>query len=106
MPIENPLVFYSRYAAEILLKARRYLKVYRACKAIYEQVMAAPDRLTYTDRAIEPVRDDEFETLDLYHETRGGEAALARKRRDDEIRVQTLRNIAGAPGPVAVEPAR
>ena len=71
MPIENPLVFYSRYAAEILLKARRYLKVYRACKAIYDEVMAAPDRLTYTDRAIEPVRYDEYETLDLYRRATG-----------------------------------
>ena len=29
---------------------------------------------------------DEFERLSLYHETTGGEAALARKRRDDTIR--------------------
>jgi len=94
LPIENPLVFYPRYAAEILSKAWRYLKVYRECKAIYDEIIAAPDRLTYTDRAIEPVRDDEFETLDLYHDTRGGEAALARKRRDDEIRMHAGRNVA------------
>jgi hypothetical protein len=97
MPIENPFVFYSRYAAEILLKAKRYLSVYRECKAIFEDVMAEPDRLTYSDRAIEPVRDDEFETLDLYHETRGAEAALARKRRGDEIRDHVARNSASAP---------
>src|SRR4029077_14551620 len=30
---------------------------------------------------------DEFERLSLYHETTGGEAALARMRRDDAIRV-------------------
>ena len=48
--------------------------------------MAAPDRLTYTDLAIAPPRENELETLDLYHATSGGEAALARKRRDDAIR--------------------
>ena len=48
--------------------------------------MAAPDRWTYTDLAIAPPRADEFEALDLYHATSGGEAALARKRRDDAIR--------------------
>ena len=48
--------------------------------------LAAPDRWTYTDLAIAPPAADEFEALDLYHATRGGEAALARKRRDDAIR--------------------
>ena len=48
--------------------------------------MAAPDRWTYTDLAIAPPLADEFDTLDLYHATSGGEAALARKRRDDAIR--------------------
>jgi hypothetical protein len=39
--------------------------------------------------AIAPPRADEFEALDLYHETTGGEAALARKYRDDGIRTRT-----------------
>jgi hypothetical protein len=49
-------------------------------------VLAAPDRWTYRDVAITPTENDEFERLSLYHETTGGEAALARKRRDDVIR--------------------
>jgi hypothetical protein len=51
-------------------------------------VLAAPDRWTYSDLAIAPPRADEFDTLDLYHVTSGGEAALARKRRDVAIRAQ------------------
>src|SRR4029078_9899565 len=54
--------------------------------AIYrtpEQGIAA---WTYRDVAITPPEKDEFERLSLYHETTGGEAALARKRRDDVIR--------------------
>ena len=49
-------------------------------------MLAAPDRWTYQDVAITPPKHDEFERLSLYHETTGGEAALARKRRDDTIR--------------------
>jgi hypothetical protein len=41
--------------------------------------------MTYTDLAITPPRDDEFDALDIYH-TRGGEDAVARKYRDDAIR--------------------
>jgi hypothetical protein len=57
---------------------------------MFNDVMAAPDRWTYSDLAITPPRDDEFETLDLYHATAGGEAALARKDRADEIRAGTF----------------
>ena len=51
-----------------------------------KQVLAAPDRWTYSDLAISPPREDELDTLDLYHATSGGEAALARQRRHDAIR--------------------
>ena len=42
--------------------------------------------MTYTDLAIAPPKSDEYDALDLYHATRGGEAAVARKYRDDAIR--------------------
>ena len=85
MPRENPLVFYPRFAGETVSKLWRYYKVYRICKKILDEMLAAPDRLTYTDLAIAPPSDDEFDALDMYH-TRGGEDAVARKHRDDAIR--------------------
>ena len=54
--------------------------------AILKEVLTAPDRWTYTDLAISPSLQNEFDTLDLYHATNGGEAAVTRKRRDDAIR--------------------
>ena len=51
-----------------------------------KEVLEAPDRSTYSDLAIEPPRDDEFEQLSLYHATSGGEAALKRKALGDSIR--------------------
>ena len=84
--IESPFVFYPRYAVETLKKLWGYWRVYRQAKATLAEVMAAPDRWTYTDLAIAPPSENELDTLDLYHATSGGEAALARKRRDDAIR--------------------
>jgi len=52
-------------------------------------VLRAPDRWTYTDLAIAPPGDDELDTLDLYQATSGGEAAVARVRRDDAARART-----------------
>jgi hypothetical protein len=88
LPLESPFVFYPRYLAEIVVKAWRYWSVYRRARAILKEVLAAPDRRTYTDLSIMPSREDEFDRLDLYHATRGGEAAVARKRRDDALRAR------------------
>jgi hypothetical protein len=87
MKIENPLAFYPRYAWETVSKLFAYLRLYRELKAILDESVAAPDRWTYTNAAIAPQQPDEFERLSLYHDTTGGEAALARKRREDAIRV-------------------
>jgi hypothetical protein len=86
LPRENPFIFYPRYMGETVTKLWRYFSAYRECKAILNKVLSAPDRWTYTDLAIEPPRADEFEALDLYHATAGGEAALARKYRGDAVR--------------------
>jgi Radical SAM superfamily len=85
--LENPILFYARYWGGTALKAWRYLKVYRRTKAMLDAALKAPDRWTYSDLAIAPPKADEFDALDLYHSTAGGEAALGRKYRDEAIRV-------------------
>jgi hypothetical protein len=90
MNVESPLVFYPRYGWETLKKVWGYLRVYRKLNAILKETLAAPDRWTYSDIAIAPLQQDEFERLALYHATTGGEAALARKRREDAIRAGHL----------------
>jgi hypothetical protein len=89
LPVESPFVFYPRYVGETLLKAWRYWSVYRQSKAILSDVLTAPDRVTYTDVAIAPPKADEFEDLNLYNATSGGDAAVARKQRHDTIRLKT-----------------
>jgi hypothetical protein len=86
MALEIPTVFYARYAAETALKAWRYLRLYRAAMRDLRQVLRAPDRWTYTDTAIAPAQADELDRLDLYHATSGGEAAVARVRREAAAR--------------------
>src|SRR6516225_11131498 len=78
LPRENALAFYPRYLAQTAVKAWRYWRTYRQCKSILDEVLRSPERSMYTDLAIATPREDEFEALDLYHATNGGEAALAR----------------------------
>jgi hypothetical protein len=86
MKIENPLIFYPRYVWQTLVKARHYLAVYLKTGAMVKAIENSPERWNYTDLAIAPPQADEFEALELYHATNGGEDALARKRRDEVIR--------------------
>ena len=86
LPRENPLAFYTKYWGGMAVKAVQYLRVYLRCKAMLKKALKAPDRWTYSDIAIAPPKADEFETLEMYHATAGGEAALKRKLRDDNIR--------------------
>ncbi len=87
--LESPLVFYPRYWGGTAIKAAKYLRFFLSSRTILKEVMEAPDRYAYTDLAIAPPKDDEFEALELYHATAGGEAALDRKKLGDSIRSKT-----------------
>jgi len=85
LPIENPLVFYTTLLRDNLRKLRRYWATYRLYQSILKEVKADPNRASYTDIALHPISEED-EALELFHATRGGEAALARKHRGDAIR--------------------
>ena len=97
----EPVRVLSALWGETADQACQYWSVYRRARRILDEVLTAPDRWTYTDLAIAPPQEDEFEALDLYHATSGGEAALARKRRDDAIRVETDAHRHAAPAEAA-----
>jgi Radical SAM superfamily len=97
LPRENPVAFYTNYWGGMALKAVQYLRVYLRCKAMLKAALAAPDRWAYSDLAIAPPKADEFEALEMYHATAGGEEALKRKKRDDAIRARTDAHGEAAP---------
>ena len=86
LPRESPFLFYPRYVGEHVAKFFRYLRTNLQAQSILKEVLAAPDRWTYSDTAIAVPDRNEFEILDLYQATSGGKAALARKHRDDAVR--------------------
>ncbi len=92
--LESPLTFYPRYWGGTAIKATKYLSFFLKTRRILKEVLEAPDRYAYTDLAIAPPKDDEFEALELYHATTGGEAALARKKLGDSIRAGALATAA------------
>ncbi len=96
LPLESPLVFYPRYWGETAIKAVKYLRFFLRTRGLLKEALEAPDRYAYTDLAIAPPKEDEFEALELYHATSGGEAALDRKKLGDSIRAAAPPTAAAA----------
>jgi radical SAM superfamily enzyme YgiQ (UPF0313 family) len=61
LPIENPVVFYPKYFIESLIKQLRWITLYSRLRLIYRRVKLDPNKLQYTDLALEPVTDHEEE---------------------------------------------
>ena len=97
LPLESRFLFYPRYWLGTAVKAVRYARIYRRCKKMLDAALKAEDRWTYSDLAISAPKADEFDALDLYHATTGGEAALKRKYRDEAIRAKTQTHDGAAP---------
>ncbi|MEA3003124.1 MAG: hypothetical protein QOH81_1912 [Sphingomonadales bacterium] len=82
---EPALLFYPRYALESVVKAFRYWRGFRKQAAVIRRVLADPARYDYTDLSLQPPAAEDFETLDLFQETTGGVAAVAKKLKQDSM---------------------
>src|SRR6185436_4563182 len=90
LPIEPAWLFYPKFAWESARKALSYWRGFRREKALLKRVLNDPDRHDYSDLATRPLGHNELESLDLFHETRGGEEAVEKQRRQDAL-VESVR---------------
>jgi hypothetical protein len=81
LPIENPLLFYPRYAAELIAKHVRIGRVAWRMARVRRDLKRDPRARHYTDTALTPVADDEIETLEMFNVTTAARAAAERGRR-------------------------
>jgi hypothetical protein len=79
MPLESPFVFYSRYAWEILSKHVRLGLMYWQHWRTLRRVERDPG--SYTDVAMTPVQDSEFEEMQMYTATPAAKFAVEKLRR-------------------------
>jgi hypothetical protein len=81
LPLESPVVFYSRYAAEIARKAALLAKRWRHLKGIVRRVEADPRAKFYMDGALTPVAEEDSEHMELYTQNDAARVAVERERR-------------------------
>ena len=93
---EPALLFYPKFAAESVRKAWSYWRGFRRAKGLLKRIVEDPARRTYEDLATRPLDDNELKALDLFHETRGGEAAVAKMARQEALIEQVKATHAAA----------
>jgi radical SAM superfamily enzyme YgiQ (UPF0313 family) len=77
-PIENPLVFYPRYAADLVWKHMRLARQIWRLGRFRQKLKRDLNARNYTDLALTPVRDDEFETYEMFSPAKAREEHLVK----------------------------
>ena len=80
LPLESPLVFYPRRLWEILSSYLPFGWYWLRMQLLRKRIQNDPRAKEYTDLALTPVVEAEDEELELFAETDGGEAAVAKAK--------------------------
>jgi hypothetical protein len=79
MPLENPLLFYTRYAWEILHKHLRFAamvwRYHRICRRVER------NDSPYMDLALTPAKTEDMDALDIFTVTTGSQATVEKEKR-------------------------
>ena len=86
LPIESPFLFYPRYAWESLTKVLRLLWLVWTTSRMRARVKNDPKRREYTDLALSPVTDDDYDKLELFTVSSVARAEVEKKRQLDAKR--------------------
>jgi hypothetical protein len=81
LPLESPIVFYGRYAAEIARKAGQLAKRWLHLKSIVRKIETDPHAKLYMDAALTPVAEEDSEHMELYTQNDAARVAVERERR-------------------------
>jgi hypothetical protein len=81
LPIESPIVFYAKYAADIARKVTIVARRWRHLTRILNKVEADPDAKLYMDEALTAVAEEDAEHMELYTQNVAARTAVERERR-------------------------
>jgi radical SAM superfamily enzyme YgiQ (UPF0313 family) len=95
LPIENPITFYAKYAAEIARKATLLAMSWRDLKSIVKKIEADPKAKDHMDEALTAVADEDSEHMGLYNQNEAARVAVEREHRVAGVKPKA--NGAGQP---------
>ena len=88
MPLESPLLFYPRYAADLASKHWQIGRLIWKFSRIRRRIKRDPEAKRYTDLALTPVALDELDTLEIFTATDAAKSAVTKVRREAASRAR------------------
>ena len=90
LPRESMLVFYPRYAADIIAKHWRMARLIWTMSRVRKRIKRDPGARDYMDQALTPVAADELDTLEIFTHNAAAKSAVSKARREEEARIQAM----------------
>ncbi len=81
LPLESPIVFYGRYAADIARKTVLIARRWWHLKSIVRRIEADPHAKLYMDGSLTPVAEEDAEHMELYTQNEAARVAVERELR-------------------------
>jgi hypothetical protein len=100
--IENPLLFYPKYAADLVMKHLRIVRMVWRMARVRRDIKRDPRRREYMDTALTPISEHELDELELFTATEAARGAVQKSRREAAARA-AVADSAKEPAPVAAE---
>ena len=85
LPVESPLAFYPRYAADLLYKHAKLAQAIWRFGRFRKQLKRDPNACNYTDLALTAVAEDEFDSLELFTVNDAAKSAVVKARSPERI---------------------
>ncbi len=80
LPIESPLTFYPNYLGNLLYKHYKLGKSVWRYWGVLRKLKKDPNARNYTDLALTPVAEDDFDTFELFSATEAAKSAVTKAR--------------------------
>jgi radical SAM superfamily enzyme YgiQ (UPF0313 family) len=80
LPIESPLVFYPRYAADLISKHLQLARQLWDLGRFRQRLKRDPNARDYTDLALTPVVEDDFDSYEMFSNSESAKSAASKAR--------------------------
>jgi hypothetical protein len=81
LPIENPLVFYPKYALDLIRKHVAIARIIWRTSAVRRAIKRDPNARAYCDQALTPVSNAELDDLEMFNVTASARASADKMRK-------------------------
>ena len=95
MPVESAFTFYPRYVGNLVEKHVKLAKAVWRYRKFVLGLKRDPNARNYTDLALTPVVDDDYDTFEMFTVSEAAKSAVTRLRKPDSrlVTVGQVRNL-------------